>query len=384
MSVKVGFDGTPLLGQRSGVGNYTGRLLAALLETNPGWEYRLYSNRPLGQLEPALARTIQATSYFPPSRWLWMQTVLPYVISRFRPDVCHFTNALAPLWQPRPFVLTIHDASLFLYRQYHPTARLLTIRLLLPMVARRASAIVTVSKHARQDLIRVLRLAPDKVHLVYEAAPADYHPVTDASVLMAVRRRHNLPEKFLLYVGTLEPRKNLVRLVRAFAHLRRHGCAHHLVLAGPPGWLMQDFEREIERLDLQQVVHPLGYVPTGDLPALFSMATVFVFPSLYEGFGLPPLEAMACGTPVITSNNSSLAEVCADAALLVDPHDEIALADGLEKLLADAEWRLELGRRGLRRVKDFSWNRAAQETAAIYHDVLRTSRTPTGVRSITA
>jgi glycosyltransferase involved in cell wall biosynthesis len=284
--------------------------------------------------------------------------------------LCHFTNALAPVVQPTPFVLTIHDASLFLFSNYHPRARLMTIRAILPVIARRAAAVITVSEHARRDLVRVLGLPGEKVHVVQEAAPASFRPVTDGARLAGLRRKYGLPEEFILYVGTLEPRKNLGRLVRALKRVREEGRRHHLVMVGEVGWMMEGFAQEIEELGLEDVVHLTGFVPTEDLPGLYSLATVFAFPSLYEGFGLPPLEAMACGTPVLTSNNSSLAEVCGEAAYLVEPQDEDALVEGLRRLLGDAELRLELARRGVERARSFSWERAAEETAAIYSQVL--------------
>lgn len=370
MSFKIGIDGTPLLGNRSGVGNYTARLLAAMVAARPEWEYLLYSNRPLGGLEASLERVRQVEGYLPRSRWLWMQTVLPGLVARTQPALCHFTNALAPVMQPSPFVLTIHDASLFLYSQYHPRARLATIRLILPTITRRAAAVITVSDHARRELVRVLGLPAGKVHVVHEAAPAAFQPVTDGATLAALRQKYRLPEHFLLYVGTLEPRKNLGRLVRALKRIRQAGFPHHLVMVGERGWMMEGFEREIEQLGLADVVHLTGFVPTEDLPGLFSLATLFTFPSLYEGFGLPPLEAMACGTPVLSSNNSSLEEVCGDAAYLIDPHDEEALTEGLRLLLSDPERRADLARRGLERTRHFSWERAAEETVAIYNQVL--------------
>lgn len=370
--MRIGFDGTPLLGQRSGVGYYTGNLLSALMEIQPEWEYLLYSNRPLNGIEPPLPHAHKVDQlYFPPSRWLWMQTILPGTIHNSRPNLCHFTNALAPIWQPAPFVLTIHDASLFVYGHYHPRARHLTMRLTLPMVARRADAIITVSEHSRQDLIRVLGLEPDKIHVVYEAAGRMFRPVTDPSRLQALRRKYKLPSCFMLYVGTLEPRKNLLRLLRAVKQVRDEGLPHQLVLAGAMGWMMETFHEEVRALGLEDAVHYLGYIPSEDLPALFSLATVFAFPSLYEGFGLPPLEAMACGTPVLTSNRSSLAEICGDAAYLVDPQDEQAIAAGLSHLLRDEDLRRSLRNKGFERVSRFSWQRAARETTAVYERVLQ-------------
>lgn len=370
MNATIGFDGTPLLGPRSGVGHYTARLLAAMLSGNAEWDYLLYSNRPFGSLEPELARARQMVSRLPSRRLAWMQFLLPAQIRRSRPQLCHFPNAMAPLWQPQPFILTIHDASLFLFSHYHPRARLMSIRLTLPFLARRAAAIICVSHHARSELTRILNLDPGKVHVVYEAAPAAFQPVTDPCCLEELRQKYRLPERFLLHVGTLEPRKNLSRLVRALHQLRRRGSDIKLVLVGARGWQLDGFDEEIERLSLEDAVHFTGYVPNKDLPGLFSLATLFVFPSLYEGFGLPPIEAMACGTPVLSSNRGSLVEICGDAAYLVDPEDEQALADGLFALLSDADWRAELSRRGLAHARTFSWARAASETVAVYREVL--------------
>jgi glycosyltransferase involved in cell wall biosynthesis len=373
MSIRIGFDGTPLLGQRTGVGNYTGRLLGALIDLEPGWEYVLYSNRPLGKLEPVLERAIQWPGYLPQSRWLWMQTVLPWLMARTRPQLAHFPNGLAPLWLPVPFAVTIHDASLFLYSHTHPCARLLAMRLILPLVARRAAAVITVSHHARRDLLRVLRLPPEKVEVVYQAAPEAFRPVRERAPLARLQRelrqKYRLPEEIILFVGTLEPRKNLVRLLRAFAQVRRCGYRHRLVLVGARGWLMQAFDRELERLGLADAVQHLGYVAAADLPGLFNLATLFIFPSLYEGFGMPPLEAMACGTPVVTSNNSALHEICGNAAHLVDPLDEESLAEGMLQLLGSAELRAELSRRGLKRAAHFSWHETARQTKAVYEGI---------------
>jgi glycosyltransferase involved in cell wall biosynthesis len=372
MDLTIGFDATPLLGQRSGVGHYTGRLLAALIEAYPETHYRLYSNRPLNGLEAALDGAERVPAYLERSRWLWMQTALPRELRRRPPDLLHFTNALAPLYTEQPFILSIHDASLFLLRRYHPRARLLAMRWLLPAAARRAAAVVTISQSARADLCRVLNLPADKVHVVHLAAPADFQPVTDPARLEAVRRRYGLPEEFLLYVGTLEPRKNLVRVVHALGALRRDGLSPHLLLAGPEGWSMEGFGREVEHAGMKGAVHRLGYVPVEDLPVLYSLARLFVFPSLYEGFGLPPLEAMACGTPVLTSNSSSLAEIGGDAAWLVDPLDEAGLAHAIRQIWCDDELRRELGRRGRERARAFSWLETARQTMALYQSTLAT------------
>jgi glycosyltransferase involved in cell wall biosynthesis len=371
MAGTIGVDATPLLGERSGVGNYTARLLAAQLKTEPDRDYLLYSNRPLENLEPGLERARRIPGYLPSSRWLWMQVMLPRIVNQTKPDLCHFTNALAPLWLNKPFVLSIYDATLFLYSRYHPRTRLLAIRLMLPLAVRRAAAVITISQSARRDLLQVLKIPPEKIHVVYGAAPRHFAQVTDTAELARIRHKYNLPQQFLLYVGTLEPRKNLSRLVRAFGRLKEQGQPHKLVLAGPWGWSMTGFRQQIESLGLKESVQMLGYIPDEDLPGLYSLATVFVFPSLYEGFGLPPLEAMACGTPVLSSRNSSLAEICGEAAYLVDPLDEESLVAGLQRVLADKTLREELGEFGRQRAAEFSWERAAKETAAVYDQILK-------------
>jgi len=368
--VRVGVDATPMLEPRSGVGYYTSRLLSSLLHNSKGWEFHLFSNRDLGNLEPPLDRAMRPQRYFGGSRWLWLHLILPAIVRRRRLDLCHYTNAVAPLWQSVPYILTIHDASLFLQPQHHPRARHLTMRLFLPWVARRAAAIITVSEHARRDLLHILRLPPEKVRVVYEAAPQWFRPVLDAQKKQHLREKYKLPEQFILYVGTLEPRKNLHRLIQALSKVHQSGFKLPLILAGARGWMMEDFERRVAALQLQRSVRYLGYVPTADLPGLYSLCTIFAFPSLYEGFGLPPLEAMACGAPVLTSNRSSLQEICGEAALLVNPLCVDDIAAGIRTLLDDRELRLELSHRGQQRARSFSWARAAQETTAVYNQAL--------------
>jgi glycosyltransferase involved in cell wall biosynthesis len=374
MSLRIGVEVTSLLGDRSGVGTYTAALLQGMLQKAAAdWEFRLYSNRVIETRDPRLDRATVAGG-LARSRWLWVQLRLAALARRDECHVLHCPNGMGPLWSSMPMVLTIHDLSLYRYPHFHPRWRIATTRQFLPRLARRAAAVVAVSEFTRREILSVLHLPADKVHVVHSAAAASFRPVTDVAQLAAVRQRYGLPERFVLFVGTVEPRKNLFRLVRAFRQVRQRGLPHALVLAGHKGWLMDGFAAEIERLGLSDATRRLGYIPDVDLPALYALADLFVYPSLYEGFGLPTLEAMACGTPVLSSNSPALAEVCADAACLVDPLDEEALAEAIVAVLRDPERRAELSRAGLIRAREFSWQRAAEETMAVYARAARVAR----------
>jgi glycosyltransferase involved in cell wall biosynthesis len=239
-----------------------------------------------------------------------------------------------------------------------------------------ATRIIADSEATCLDLIRHYHIQEHKITVVYPGCDRSLAPVTDRELLTSVRARYRLAHSYLLYVGTLHPRKNLVRLIEAFAFLTasldaetKDGASPlQLVLAGQKGWLYDDILAQVRKLGLTERVRLTGYLPPADLPALLSGARAFVFPSLYEGFGLPVLEAMACGTPVICSNVSSLPEVAGDAALLVDPLDVDALAAALEQVVVDPELRRALVERGFRQAARFSWRRCARETLQVLEE----------------
>jgi glycosyltransferase involved in cell wall biosynthesis len=365
--MRIGIEISSIATRRTGVGHYIARLLRALLDRKDGQEYQLFSHASIDRDDPCLRGAGVVEAHFESSRWVWMQTSLPRALAQARVDICHFTNSLAPLWQPAPGVVVIHDASIFLLPHLHPVLRRVGRSSLVPAVARRSRAVVTVSETARADLVEVLRIPPEKVHVVYGAAPPEFGPVRDRSVLAAVREKYALPDGFVLSVGTLEPRKNLARLVRAHGRLRRDGFPHELVFVGPRGWHMRELEEEATAQP--NGVRMLGYVPTEDLPPLYSLASAFAYPSIYEGFGLPAVEAMACGAPVIAGNRGALPEVCGDAALLVDPTSEAGLTDGLRQLLDDQALEQRLRARGFERAGKFSWARSAERMVRVYETV---------------
>jgi glycosyltransferase involved in cell wall biosynthesis len=366
--MRIAFDGTTLTAGRTGVGYYTEHLLQHLASEveRTGDELIVISNKGIDTAAPLPKHVQVYTRRQFPLRIGWMQLLASQVLRDLKPDVAHFTNGMIPPGAPVPTVVTIHDMSLRLHPRCHPVRRLLINRPLLALAIRSASAIVTVSHSAKRDLLKLHRIDPDRVNVVHEAAAPGFSPVHDRARLESVRRQYALPDRFVLYVGTIEPRKNLPRLMQAMAIARAQGMSHGLVCAGPYGWASRDLVDVVERCGLRDVVHFTGYVPVEDLAAIYNLGEVFAFPSVYEGFGLPVVEAMACGTPVLTSNTSSLDEIAAGAAETVDPYDVDAMAAALLRLAGDAEWRRELSARGLARARRFSWERTAKEMLAAY------------------
>jgi glycosyltransferase involved in cell wall biosynthesis len=366
----VGFDATTLVGRISGVGYYTYRVMQSLLEAARQGrveEVVLLSNRAL----PALAPGEHVRVYEPlrfPVRSVWMQFLLPVILRRTRPDVAHFTNYLAPVFPGVPYVVSIHDMSLSLLPECHTLKKRLLTSSLVPIVARGARRILAPSQSTKRDVVRLLGIDPGRIRVIPYAASSAFRPVS--ADLAALEARHGVRAPYFLYVGTLEPRKNLARALRAFARVSASLPDHSFVLAGQKGWKYEEVLAEAARPQLDGRVRFVDYLPEQDLPALYSGATAFVYPSLYEGFGLPVVEAMACGAPVITSRTSSLGEVAGEAARLVDPSDEADLADALHAVASDASLRRELSGRGVARAAAFSWERTGRETLAVYEEVV--------------
>ena len=367
--MRIAFDGTTLTPGRTGVGYYTEHLLQHLAREvqATGDELVVLSNQPIDTERPLPPHVRVHEGHRFPVRIGWMQMRAQRALDAVRPDVAHFTNGMMPIGSPVATIVTIHDMSLRLYPQCHPVRRLLLNRPLMRLAIRQAAAIVTVSDSARRDLLRFHGIPANRVSVVHEAASPAFRPIDDRVWIDRVRSRYGLPSRFMLYVGTIEPRKNLPRLMEAFAQARRRGLPHHLVCVGPYGWSSRDLAGRIDRLGIRDAVHFTGYAPFEDLPAIYNLGDFFVFPSLYEGFGLPVVEAMASGLPVITSNTSSLGEIASDAACTIDPTDTDAIAEAMVTLATDEALRRDLSQRGLRRSQLFSWTQTAKEMLAVYH-----------------
>jgi anaerobic magnesium-protoporphyrin IX monomethyl ester cyclase len=364
--MRIAFDGTSLRPRRTGVGYYTEHLLQHLAQETDE-ELVVVSNRSVETAVPLPASVRVVTAAHPVPRMIWMQVGAPAMVEQVAADLVHFTNGMVPFASPVPTVVTIHDMSLRLYARYHPLRRVLLNRPLVDLAARRADAVITVSESAKRDIVGWYGLDSDRVHVVHEAAAPLFRPVVDAVELERVRDRYGLARRIVLYVGTIEPRKNLPKLIDAFAAERRAGTLpHQLVCVGPYGWLSRGLEEHVRRSNAGDAINFTGYVPFEDLPALYSLAEMFVYPSMYEGFGLPVIEAMACGTPVITGPTPALSEVGGDAVERIDCLDVDSLGGAIVALARDGERRRQLSARGLERAASFSWQRAARQTLEIY------------------
>jgi len=302
-------------------------------------------------------------------------------------DVLH-VQFTAPPFSPCPVVATIHDLSFEHLPRTFRRRSTAQLRLTVRQTARNAARVITPSEHSRRDIIETYRIAPERISSIPLAASEDFRPIKDEKELQRVRHAYGIQGDYILSVGSIQPRKNFSRLIAAYARLRQrrpNGDLPQLVLVGKQAWLYDETLRTIAELGVSSSVLLTGYVPDTDLPALYSGAICFVYPSYFEGFGLPPLEAMKCGTPVIAGNRTSLPEVIGDAGLLVDPFDIDALAFAIERLLDSAKLRSYYCDKGLERSELFSWSDTARRTLEVYkHAVTQASLVPTVERIVTA
>jgi glycosyltransferase involved in cell wall biosynthesis len=376
----IGIDGTPLNQHLTGVGHYTLELARAMSLAAPNDQFEIISSRPylLGKNDaegpdglPQNLSLLRAPANFLTRRW-W-SIGLPRYLSRSSIELFHGTNFEVPLWltQKLPTVLTIHDLSLLLHADTHRARLARRARRMLPLMTRAATMIITPTENVKRELCEHLRIPPDKIVVIPEAARSIFRPMPPDEA-EATRNRLGIGDDFLLFVGTIEPRKDLLTLVRAFEEIARaRESGLQLIIAGQHGWLVDDLLKQIDISPAADRIKLTGYLSDEALGALYSTCRCFIYPSTYEGFGLPPLEAMACGAPVIASRIASIVEVCRDAALLIEPKSVDALTKAISDLLGDEDARRRLSSAGLRRAAKFSWQRTAQLTRVVYGEAVK-------------
>ena len=360
-------------GYRSaGINGYITNLLRALPEADPALHYTLFvseQSRPPSHPRVQIRRSRWDTAA-PVRRVLWEQVAQPLALMRERPALLHALAFVSPVLNRTPSVVTVYDLSFVHHPERLPAARRLYLRLLTRWSCARARRVIAISRSTARDLVQTFGLSPAKIDVALPGVGAHFAPQTPDAVA-AFRARRGLPERFLLFVGTLEPRKNLPVLLRAYAQLpARDRAAVHLVLAGARGWMTDAIFATLEQLNLGDTVHFPGYVPAEELPLWYSAADALVYPSVFEGFGLPVLEALACGTPALVADASSLPEALGEGGLRLPPHDVAAWRDALARAMHDADWRAEARARGLQHAARFSWARTAAQTVASYRRAL--------------
>ncbi len=379
MTMPVVIDVSASVNSKAGLGRYAESLVQHLGHTWVGSEvYLFYNRRPGGQLPPSLkgfpARRV-TLGYKPWRLLLWMAHRTSVHLDVLLPRGTRLFHATEHLLLPLrhvPTVLTVHDLIFERYPRYHKRLNYLFLTRAMPLFVRKATAIIAVSHATRRDLERFYRVPGEKIRVIYEA-PAPHFRPPPAEAVRRVREKYGLPERYLLTVGTLEPRKNLIRLLEVFERVHGEGGVDGLVIVGARGWLYDAFFRRLDASPVRDRVVLPGYVPDADLPALYAGSTLFVLPSLYEGFGLPLLEAMASGAAVVASRTGALPEVGGNAARYFDPENPEEMAHVIARCLRDEDLRDAMRVAGREQVARFSWERTAQETAQLYQEVMEQS-----------
>jgi glycosyltransferase involved in cell wall biosynthesis len=353
----------------AGISWYSQNLLRHLPEADPAVRYTAFVGEKRYEGVSGLhVRVSRLPTHRPPVRIFWEQVVQPWALRQAGVDLVHGLALVGPLLDSHPLVVTIHDLSFLRYPQNFQTLKRLYLTLFTRLSVRRARRVIAISESTRRDIVEQYRVLPETVDLIYYGSDPAFRPLPEEHVAR-FRSEQGLPARFILFVGTLEPRKNVVRLIEAYARLPGSDRPP-LMLIGGKGWLYETVFARVEELGLSAEVHFVGYVPGDRLPLWYNAAELFVYPSVYEGFGLPPLEAMACGTPVITSTVSSLPEVVGTAGLLVNPDDTEALTAAMHRVLQDSDERNRMRTAGLAQAQRFSWADCARRTVESYRRAL--------------
>jgi glycosyltransferase involved in cell wall biosynthesis len=374
--MKIGIDGRALTGRYTGDRTYWLNLLRAHVEAeehnvDPENQYVVYSRLPIPRETLAHFGCITTRTIPASNDRLWTMLTFPKALREDRIEVAH-TQYTTPICPPCPVVSTVHDISFRLYPGWFPRKHRLLLNLTVPRSMRRADMVITDSNSSRRDILRVYRLDPQRIVSIPLAAGPEYGPLNRESARKAVNEKYGFTEPYVLSVSVLQPRKNLPLLLEAFASARRRqGFAHKLVLTGKKGWGYESLFRIACRLNLNDALVMTDYVPDEDLPLLYSGADATAYPSLYEGFGLPPIESMACGTPTLVSDAPCLPEIAGEGAWVLPVIDPNAWADALSRILTDANLAKHWSERALMRSADFSWDRTSAATRKVYNQVAK-------------
>lgn len=300
------------------------------------------------------------------SKFLRLSLSLPYELAKNHLDLVHICM-VPPVFCPQKYIMTVHDLAPFIHPEFFPKKILLRLNPLLKKGIKHAAKIIAVSEATKRDVIRLFGIDAHKIVVIHHGIDSQYKPIEDKKDAVTILKKYGISDKYILYVGRIQARKNILRLIQAFQLLKqKKKLKHKLVLVGKRMWESKEIFKEIDKLDIREDVILTDHASYPDLPYFYNGADAFIYPSLFEGFGIPPLEAMACGTPVIASNVTAIPEIVGDAALFVDPIDISSIAEGMDKLLSSDNLKKDLIKKGFQRAKQFSWKETAKKTLSVY------------------
>jgi glycosyltransferase involved in cell wall biosynthesis len=370
--MRIAIDIRNMVFSRAGISKYTENLIRSLAGIDQSNEYVLLSNtksrRDWSKFSNVSEKVIRLPNVGRFTEKFWEEALLPVELKKA--DIFHSPRFMLPKKKVCKYIDTIHDLAFKRYPELFTEQTFSYVNDWVERAVKKADKIIAISNNTKKDLIDLFNAKADRIEVIYLGVDHAFCPVDSNDPLTETRNKYGLPEKFILFVGTIEPRKNLKRLIEAFYEFRKDASNQHaLIIAGGRGWQYSEIFKSVEKLGLDKHVIFLDYIPEQDLPLIYNAADLFVYPSLYEGFGLPVLEAMACGVPVVTSDTSSLPEITQDAAVLVHPLDTHALAKAMENVLKDRDLMLKMRDKGLKRASQFCWSETAKKTLQVYSNV---------------
>jgi len=376
--LRIGINARYLQRHITGIERYTMELIKSMSEIDDIDRFMLFFNKH--EKVPEITKSPNFENYVSPfptkmvfMRILWEELILYREIKKKKIDVFHGPSFVVPFFKPKrcKYVNTIHDLSWFYYPESFTFFNRLFFKLFLPRSIKNSDIVIADSRSTKKDIIKFFHAEPAKIKVVYLGIDEDFSKSAENGVNEGILRKYKIPKEYILSIGSLLPRKNVVNMIKAFNGLKKKGLKEKLVIIGREAWLYEQIFSVIKDLGIEEEVIFTGYVGDKDLPYLYSMAKLLLFPSLYEGFGLPILEAMACGCPVITSNVSSMPEVAGDATVLIDPKSVKEITAAMDSIINDRKLRSKLIKRGYEQAKKFSWKKTAEETLDIYNKVSR-------------
>ncbi len=367
--MKIGIYARGVSEKSGGVKQYIESVTRAIIENvSLSNELYIFHNNGMGYFDCSQKGNVKEIIMKPNNKVICDFLLCPYYVNKYQLDAIIFPKNVVPFFLKSKTIVVVHDLAYFMpeYGAY-PFLDTVYMKKMLKSSCKRADMIVAVSKNTKNDIIRILGVEPTKIKVVHEAADTKYRIIMDRKKLEEFMKKYNLKNRFILFTGGISPRKNLIRLMKAFQNVSAV-ITHDLVITGGCGWKNK---RELEILESNRRLKRIGFVPEDEMPYLYNLADIFIYPSLYEGFGLPVLEAQACGVPVIASNVSSIPEVGGNSVCYVNPNSTESIADAILKVSLDKKYKKSLVKRGFRNIKRFSWKKAAKKTLDLFEKMTR-------------